>query len=419
MVIRKFVLAALLLGILSIGVSSAQTLRIFASETQRDSIQALVDKFTEETGTPVEIEMGGATTEQRTQYLSTVLTAQSGDIDIYLFDVVNPLQFAATGWVEPLNEYFESEATMQEYLSAFLPGVVQTNLIDGVLYGIPAWTDSQFLYYRTDLLEKYGFEPPKTWEELKEQALAITEGEANPDLQGFNYQGAAIEGTNCTFLEALWTAGGDWRDAEGKITVDTDEARRVLEWYQDTLDSGITVPTIAEMTTDLSRQAFQAGNAAFMLNWSYAWARFQNDEDSVVKGNVGIAPLPVFDDNASATCVGGFQWGINPYSQNKESAFALIQYLASEESQRYLASEWSQTPARTSLYEDADVLATAPQFGDFYDVIVNARPRPQSEFYTDVSDLIRSSMNAFFAGSEDIDTTLQTMQEGLEDIFAN
>jgi multiple sugar transport system substrate-binding protein len=414
MVIRYVVLSFVLI----LGLSSAQTLRIFASETQQQAIQKLVDDYVAETGTQVEIELGGATTEQRTQYLSTVLTAQSGEIDVYLFDVVNPLQFAATGWLEPLNAYFESEAAMQEYLSGFLPSVVQTNLIDGTLYGIPAWTDTRFLYYRTDLLEKYGFEPPKTWEELKEQALAITEGEGNPDLQGFNYQGAAIEGTNCTFLEALWTAGGDWRDADGNITVDSDQGRRALEWYQDTLDSGITVPTIAEMTTDLSRQAFQNGNAVFMMNWSYAWARFQNDEDSAVKGNVGLTQIPVFDDNTPATCVGGFQWGINPYSENKEAAFQLIQYLANEESQRYLAAQWSQAPARANLYEDADVLTAAPQFQEFYDVIINARPRPQTEFYTDVSDLIRTSMNAFFAGSEDIGTTLQDMQAGLEDIFA-
>lgn len=150
MTIRYVVLSIVLL----LGVLSAQTLRIFASETQQQSIRKLVDDYIAETGTQVEIELGGATTEQRTQYLSTVLTAQSGEIDIYLFDVVNPLQFAATGWVEPLNAYFESEEAMQEYLSAFLPGVVQTNLIDGTLYGIPAWTDTRFLYYRTDLLRE-------------------------------------------------------------------------------------------------------------------------------------------------------------------------------------------------------------------------------------------------------------------------
>ena len=64
-----------------------------------------------------------------------------------------------------------------------------------------------------------------------------------------------------------------------------------------------------------------------MLNWGYAWARFQGDEDSEVAGMVGVAPLPAFEGNESATCVGGWQWAINPYSENKEVAFDVIQVL--------------------------------------------------------------------------------------------
>ena len=90
---------------------------------------------------------------------------------------------------------------------------------------------------------------------------------------------------------------------------------RALEWYADTMASGITKPNIAETSTDNSRQEFGAGDVVFMLNWAYAWSRFQTDEDSQVKGNVGIAPLPAFEGNESATCVGGWQWAINPYSR--------------------------------------------------------------------------------------------------------
>jgi hypothetical protein len=80
---------------------------------------------------------------------------------------VRPAQYAASGWAEPLNQFFDSEAAMMAYLEDFLPGPIEANLIDGTLYALPAFTDAQFLYYRADLLDKYGFEPPTTWEELK------------------------------------------------------------------------------------------------------------------------------------------------------------------------------------------------------------------------------------------------------------
>ena len=412
--IRRVLLTTLFL---LLPLASAQTLRVFIGSTLRpDVIGPILEQFTAETGIETEMELGGATTDVRQQYLSTVLTSRSGEIDVFLFDVIDPPQYAAAGWAEPLNDYFESDAAMQQFLEPYLDGTVQANLVEGTLYGIPAWTDAQFLYYRTDLLEEYGFEPPTTWNELKEQALAIQQGEGDPNLQGFNYQGAAIEGTNCTFLEPLWSAGGDWRDSDGNITVDSPEGRQVLEWYQETLDSGITPSNIAEVATDDSRQQFQAGDVVFMLNWGYAWAHFQSEE-SEVQGQVGVAPLPAFEGGQSATCVGGFQWAMNPFSENKEQAFQLMQYMASEESQRTLAVEASHIPARESLYSDPAVLEAAPHFEQFYDVIVNARPRPQTEFYSQVSEVIRTSMNGFFAGAMGIDETLETMQTGLEDIF--
>ncbi len=417
---RFFVTLSMTLCCTLLGVSFAQV-RVFIGSTLRpDVIGPILEQFTAETGIETEIEEGGATTEVRDQYLSTILTSRSGDIDLYLMDVVNPPQYAAAGWAEPLGGYFESDAARDEFLEPFLDSVVAANTVDGQLYGIPAWTDAQFLYYRSDLLEKYGFEPPTTWAELKEQALAITEGEGDPNLQGFNYQGAAIEGTNCTFLEALWTAGGDWRAEDGSVTVDSDAGRTALAWYDDTLASGITKPGIAEETTDLSRQAFQAGDVVFMLNWGYAWALFQEGqegEDTQVAGKVGVAPLPAFDGGESATCVGGFQWAMNPFGDSKEEAFQVMQYMASYDAQKELAISASHIPARDALYEDEAVLAAAPQFGQFFDVITNARPRPLTPFYGEVSELIRTNMNAFFARAQDAETTLAQMQSGLEDIL--
>ncbi len=416
---RKALIATasfLLIGALAL----AQTqLTVFIGGQQRpDVIGPMLEQFNAENPDIVaRYEVGGATSDVQQQYLNTVLTSRSGDIDIFLIDVVRPAQYAASGWAEPLNQFFESEAAMMAYLEDFLPGPIEANLIDGTLYALPAFTDAQFLYYRTDLLEQYGFEPPTTWEALKMQALTIQEQEGDPNLQGFNYQGFAGEGTICTFLQALWSAGGNWIDESGEITLQTDEARRAMEWYADTIESGITVANIAEMSTDLSRQQFQAGNVVFMLNWGYAWAHFQGSSDrpTEVAGLVGVAPLPAFEGFDSATCIGGWQWAINPFSANKDAAWRLLEFLASPESGRTLAVQASNVPARESLYDDPEVLEAAPHFAAFYDVIVNARSRPVTAFYSDVSEAIRFPMNAFFAFDLTIDEALEEMQRGVEE----
>ena len=415
---KRIGLLVALFAILSVTLAQTELVVFIGSREDPDLMQSLLDEFNaEHPDITARYEVGGNTSEVQQQYLNTVLTSQSGDIDVFLVDVVRPAQYAAAGWATPLNDYYASEDEMMSALQDFLPGPVEADLIDGTLWALPAYTDAQFLYYRQDLLEKYGFEPPQTWEELQTQAQTILEGEADSTLQGFSYQGAAIEGANCTFLEPLWTAGGNWRDEEGNITVDSPEGMQVMDWYDETLASGITKPNIAETGTDDSRSEFQAGDVVFMLNWGYAWGRAQNDEDSQVKGNVGVAPLPVFGDNESATCIGGWQWVINNYSDSKDAAFELIDFLSSPESQRRFAVEASRIPARASLYEDATVLEAAPHFGEFFEVIKNARSRPVTPRYDEVSELIRTTMNSFLARSLTGDEALQQMQVGLEDIF--
>ena len=382
-----------------------------------DLYQRYADAFTAENpDVTISFETGGATSDQQQQYLNTVLSGRSGDIDVFQIDVIRPATFAAAGWAEPLDGYFGSEQEMEAYLGEFLAGPVAADTVDGTLYALPAYTDAMFLYYRADLLEKYGFEPPTTWDELRDQALTILEGEADPNLQGFNYQGAAIEGTVCTFLQPFWSAGGQWMDESGNVTVDTEAGRRALELYQETLDSGITKPNIAETATDNSRQEFQAGHVVFMLNWSYAWSHFQNDDDSTVKGMVGVAPIPAFEGGESYTCVGGWQWALNPYGANKDVAFQVIQHYSSPEFLRDLAIEASRLPVRSALYQDEAVLEANPFFAEFYDVVINARPRPVTPFYTEVSEVIRSAMNAFLAGTLSLDEALSEMQIGLEDV---
>ena len=142
--------------------------------------QQYADQYTEQNpDVTISFETGGATSDAQQQYLNTVLTSESGEIDIFQIDVIRPATYAAAGWAEPLDGYFESPEAMQEYLDAFLEGPVTADTVDGTLYAIPAYTDAQFLYYRSDLLEEYGFEPPTTWSELQEQALAIMEGEGD------------------------------------------------------------------------------------------------------------------------------------------------------------------------------------------------------------------------------------------------
>src|SRR5690606_30726350 len=79
--------------------------------------------------------------------------AQSGSIDVFQIDVI---------WPGDLAEHFVDlyEYGARDVAGEHFPAIVENNTVDGKLIGIPWFTDAGLLYYRTDLLEKYGFDGP-------------------------------------------------------------------------------------------------------------------------------------------------------------------------------------------------------------------------------------------------------------------
>lgn len=413
--------AAVALGLGALGLmqaAEAQTLRIFIGGQQRpDVMRKLMDVYeSRNPGVKVEIEVGGATSEQQQQYLNTVLTSKDATLDAILIDIVRPAQYAAAGWAEPLDQYLGADR--DRILNSVLPAYREANVINGRVMALPFFADAQFLYYRKDLLEKYKINPPKTWEELIAAAQTVQRGENNPALQGFSTAGAPIEGAVCTYMVPVWGSGGNLTNAQGQLALTGAPARRPFELFTEMKAKGVTPANLAEIATDRIRLDFQAGNVLFAQQWGYAWNRFQSDNDTKVKDKVGVVPLPAFAGGRPATCLGGWQWTVSAFSKNKPAAAKLVAFMASEEASKFMAINASNLPVHASVYTDPDVLKVNPWFAQARDVVVTARARPVAPNYPRVSEIIRTNMNAFIAGTKTADAALADMTSGLQPLFA-
>lgn len=187
---------------------------------------------------------------------------RSTEVDIFEIDVIWPGDLA-----EHLVDLYQFEG-FREAAPAFFQSIIQNNTVDGRLVGIPYFTDAGILYYRTDLLEKYGFDgPPATWTELTEMARVIQEGEraaGNRDFWGFVWQGNAYEGLTCNVLEWFYSHNaGQFVEPAGIITVNNPNAIAALEmaagWVGTISPTGVT-----GFQEEDARAIWQAGNAAFM-----------------------------------------------------------------------------------------------------------------------------------------------------------
>ncbi|ALW88557.1 ABC transporter substrate-binding protein [Deinococcus actinosclerus] len=327
-------------------------------------------RWSKKTGNEVKIFESPNLTNDRLGLYQQQLAAKSSDIDVYQLDVVWP-GLLAQHFVDLKGKVPAAE------VNAHFKGILDANTVNGKLVALPWFTDAGLLYYRTDLLQKYGYKSaPKTWAELATMAKKIQTGEqkTNKSFTGYVWQGKNYEGLTCDALEWVVSfGGGTIVDSTGKVTINNPQAAKALDtaasWIKSISPAGVTT-----YDEEAARGIFQAGNAAFMRNWPYAWALGQGD-DSKVKGKIGVAPLPSGGSRNAAT-LGGWQLGVSMYSKNQAAAIELVRYLAGPEEQKIRAIEGAYNPTIQSLYKDKDILAKNPFFGSLYSVFTSAVARP-------------------------------------------
>src|SRR6202162_519555 len=315
--------------------------------------------------------------------------SKSGDVDVFLVDVI--WQGIAAPYAIDLKKFIKADI-----ISEFFPPSIENNTVNGRLVSIPWFIDAGLLYYRTDLLEKYGYKaPPQTWEELAEMAKKIQDGEraaGKPDFQGFVFEGKASESVTCNAVEWIYSyGGGTVIDPDKKVTIDNPNAIKALETAKSWVGT-ISPQGVVSYGEEEARNIWQAGNAAFMRNWPYAYALGQ-DPKSVISGKFSATVLPKGGaDGKNAACLGGWNLMVSAYTKNPEVAADVVRFLTSAEAQKKRAVDLSQLPTRPEVYKDPDVLAKNPWFANAVEILTNAIARPSKVTCADYNPI----SNIFF-----------------------
>lgn len=386
-----------------------RTVTFMGGATMRAHDENAIAYCEEQTGINVEVVNGPESATDRLALYLQFFGAGSGDIDAMQIDVIWPGILAEH--LVDLRPYLSDD----EY-NAYFERIALNNTVDGALVGIPWFTDAGLLYYRTDLLEEYGFDgPPDTWADLEEMATTIQEGERaeNPDFWGFVWQGAAYEGLTCDALEWQFSwNGGTIVEPDGTISINNPNAAAAFDMAASWVGT-ISPPGVVSYMEEDARGVWQAGNAAFMRNWPYAYA-LGNSEGSVIADSFAVMPLPKGgEDGQNADTLGGWQIAVSRYSDDVDAAAEFAVCMTGYEAQKIRAIQGSMLPTIGDLYFDEEVLEAQPFFGQLYDVFAGgavARPSTVTgEDYNQVSTIYFTEVNKVLTGQ-------QTGQEAVEAI---
>ncbi len=343
--------------------------------------------------------------------LKTEFQAGGGKIDVPVADVIWTGEFAENGWIADLSDRFAKSER-----SEFLPGPIASLTYEGKIYGIPFKTDAGMLYYRKDLLEQSGFsEPPRTWDQLKEIAEKVQQDSGT--RYGLVFQGADYEGGVCNALEYIWTHGGEVLEGDNVI-INSPESVAGLTTEQSMVTDGVAPQAVASFMELESETTFRKGDAVFCRNWPYMFGLLSDSDSDVKPEQVGVSALPVGEGQSKTTsAIGGENMLINASSEVLNEAWEFIRFLTSEESQTTYAEERTELPSLKTLYDDRHVQEVNPLIALGQEALLNARSRPVSPYYTEMSLKMSKQYNNVLRGATSPEQAVETLQRELQQII--
>jgi multiple sugar transport system substrate-binding protein len=366
------------------------------SGAQKESVKQFNAKFKSQGLSAKLLEFPESADEQRNQFVQRQ-EAKSGECDIFYSDVIWTAEFASQDWLYDMTPYTESRK------DEFIPATFDTVNYDGKTWGVPKQSDAAFIYYDTSAVDT----PPATWQEVYDLAAKD---------KGIVYQGAAYEGLTCDFLEIAYAAGGSVLSDDGKkAEFDNPANLKALQFMVDGIKDGAAPKAVTTYMEEQARRSFEAGRATFMRNWPYAYAIGKANKNAP---KFEVMPFPEFEGGGKAGILGGHNIVISAYSKNPGGALALTDYLTSPDSIKRDATDFSLAPVLTSVYDDPDVQKALPFASELKQAIAQAKSRPVSPVYTQISQAIYKNVNAALSGQTSPEDALKTGQSEMEKALA-
>ena len=426
------VMAALTVGSVTTACGEAEdgiVVSYYTPANEMATFTAVAEKCNEQLGgrfTIKQVSLPKGADDQRLQ-LARRLTGNDKSLDVMALDVVWTAEFAEAGWALPLSDdpagQAESDATANT-----LPGPLETAKWQDKLYAAPITTNTQLLWYRTDLMPA----PPADWDAMVAEAKRqhAAGGPGWIAVQGKQYEGLVV-----WFNTLLESAGGQVLSDDGETVTltDTPEHRaatvKALQIIKDVATAPGADPSITQTDEGTARLALEQGKAALEVNWPFVLpSMLENavkggvaflplNEDPALAGAIndsgsfsptdeqfdiayeaskkvfGFAPFPgVRDGEPARVTLGGLNLAVGKNSQHKAEAFEAIRCLRNVDNQRYTSVEGGLPAVRASLYDDPAFQQKYPQYEIIRQQLTNAAVRPATPVYQAVSTRISAAL---------------------------
>jgi multiple sugar transport system substrate-binding protein len=333
------------------------------------------------------------------------LAAHDASMDILALDVTWEAEFAQAGWIVPW-----SGANLAAATKDTLPSMLQTATWQNKLYAVPYNTNTQLLWYRSDLVPT----PPTTWSQMIADAEQLAKA-GKPHL--IEIQGAQYEGVTVWFNTLVASAGGSVLTPDAAHPSLGAPALQALQVMSQLAHSPAADPSLGVQQEDQNRLAMEGGTAAFELNYPFVYPSMQMDNPQLFK-HFKWALYPRVNANMpSRVTIGGIDLAVSKYSAHPDLAQQAILCLRDRANQSVAAIKGGLPPTNLTLYNDPAFIKAFPFAAAIKASLLSASVRPKTPAYQNVSIVISHAVSP--PSSINPSATLKQINDGIVNALAD
>lgn len=390
------------------------------SGPEHDNLVKVAAEYSKITGKEVVIEE--VAREAYFDKLNTITATCGKDYDaFYAMSDFIPAYVAADG-LKDLNTYFEDAAVASPEFSLDDYGMATSFFtFDNKVYVLPSEGDTAWLWYRKDLFEKAGLEPPQTWEEFYAAAQAL-----NDPANGV--YGAVIgvkpDEAWWDFMYYLFGQGGELLNPDNTVAINNEAGVKALTFYASLLAEGLVPPDVSTYGYVEILEALSKGKAAMGIEWMAAAQDLTSCEKSLCDGQgqplLGYTLTPGVKqaDGSIKRHTGGSQWGwaIPACSENQMEAYKFIEWLTSPAGAKLWAMNGG-IPGNIKALSDPEVVAKIPQFALLAEVMPYRSIFPTLTVSPEMLPVVNEGIVAAVTGTKDPQAAADDMAAKLSEIL--
>ncbi|TPM94877.1 sugar ABC transporter substrate-binding protein [Mesorhizobium sp. B2-1-3A] len=339
-----------------------------------ESLKPLLPEFTAKTGIKVTYEE--LAEQSGFEKLLADLSSKTGTYDVFMTSPLNNWQYAAAGWLEPLDGLIaNTDKTAADYdVNDFIPSILSAGRWDltplkgigeGSLWTLPINFESYQLAYRPSLLKKLGLQVPKTYADLLAMSDKLAIDGPNGKMHGIITRFDRYwDLPYLTFGTMLQSYGVEMLDKDGKLQICSDKSIAATQDFV-TLIKKASPEGAGAFTWYEAMQGFASGQYVFSLNEANLFApTYEDPKQSAIAGDVGYAPTPLGPDGKRAAAAWIWSLSMNSASTHKDAAWLFMQWVTSKETMIKTHLAGNMNPVRKSAWDAPEVAKLMESWGE-------------------------------------------------------